>query len=86
MNNPAISEIIKIATFLISLAAILWKAASLATEIKILRRDLDELKAKVSEKNQQTDRIITTLTAMLNDIKVAVTRIETKIEHSGGSK
>ena len=71
---------------LLPIAGLIWKAAMQAAELKDLRQDFERLRVKVEDEAKATDSVISTLTAMLNDIKIAVTRIETKLEERDGRR
>lgn len=66
--------------YLLPLAALIWKAAQLAADVKDLRHDLSVLQEQVKDEKNATDSVIVTITASLNDIKLSVARIETKLE------
>lgn len=66
--------------YLIPLVTLIWKAATMAAQIKRNEEEIMRLREQVDEEKHATDSVIVTLTGMLNDIKIAVTRIETKLE------
>lgn len=66
--------------YLLPVAALIWKASTLAAEVKDLRHDLSVLQSQVKDEKNATDSVILTITSSLNDIKLSVARIETKLE------
>lgn len=78
-----VKEWISTVIYLIPLAALIWKAAKMAATIEQLQKEVQRLESRQEDEKQATDSVIVTLTAMLNDIKIAVTRIETKLEVKG---
>lgn len=75
-----VKEWINTVVYLLPLAALVWKAAKMSATIEQQQAELKRLEVKHEDEKQATDSVIITLTAMLNDIKIAVTRIETKLE------
>lgn len=63
--------------YILPLAALIWKAASLAAEQKSLRKEVDWLKSQI-----QTDMkaALDNLDKCINEVKISVVRIETKLE------
>ena len=63
--------------YILPLAALIWKAASLAAEQKSLRKEVDGLKSQI-----QTDMkaALDNLDKCINEVKISVVRIETKLE------
>lgn len=74
------ADVIQTVIYLIPIATLIWKAAGMASEIKTLRKDVDRLTVQVHDEKGATDSSIATIMAMLNEIKIAVARIETKVE------
>ena len=73
-------EWLKDIIYILPLAALIWKAASLASEQKYLRKEIDLLKtqnfAEKSALQQSLDKVIEDI----NEVKISVVRIETKLE------
>lgn len=73
-------EWLKDIIYILPLAALIWKAATLAAEQKSLRKEVDLLKsqnfAEKSALQQSLDKVIDDI----NDVKISVARIETKLE------
>lgn len=73
-------EWLKDIIYILPLAALIWKAASLAAEQKSLRKEVDLLKsqnfAEKSALQQSLDKVIDDI----NEVKISVARIETKLE------
>lgn len=73
-------EWLKDIIYILPLAALIWKAASLAAEQKSLRKEVDLLKsqnfAEKSALQQSLDKVIEDI----NEVKISVVRIETKLE------
>lgn len=63
--------------YILPLAALIWKAAALAAEQKSLRKEVDCLKSQI-----QTDMKVAldNLDKCINEVKISVVRIETKLE------
>lgn len=70
-------EWLKDIIYILPLAALIWKAASLAAEQKLLRKEVDYLKTQI-----RTDIKIAldNLDKGINEVKISVVRIETKLE------
>lgn len=81
--NPQTADLIQTIVTLLPVAALIWRAAKMAGQIETLQKELQRLEARTEGEKHATDSVIVTLTAMLNDIKIAVTRIETKLEVRG---
>ena len=73
-------EWLKDIIYILPLAALIWKAASLAAELKSVREQVNVLKSQYfSEKSalqQSLDKVIDDI----NEVKISVARIETKLE------
>jgi len=73
-------EWLKDIIYILPLAALIWKAASLAAELKYVREQVNVLKSQYfSEKSalqQSLDKVIDDI----NEVKISVARIETKLE------
>lgn len=73
-------ELIKVVITLLPIAVLIWKASSLSSRVDTLERDVKRLETKHEDEARATDSIIATFTGMLNDIKITVARIETKLQ------
>ena len=73
-------EWLKDIIYILPLAALIWKAATLAAEQKSLRKEVDLLKtqnfAEKSALQQSLDKVIDNI----SEVKISVARIETKLE------
>jgi len=78
--NQQTADVLQTVVTLLPIAALVWHAAKLAGRVEQLEKDVKRLEVETDDEKQATDSVIATLTAMLNDIKIAVTRIETKLE------
>lgn len=78
--NQQTADVLQTVVTLLPIAALIWRAAKMAGQIEQLEKDVRRLEVETDDEKQATDSVIATLTAMLNDIKIAVTRIETKLE------
>ena len=79
MNQQTASVLQTIVT-LLPIAGLIWRAARMASQIEQLEKDVRRLEVEAEDEKHATDSVIATLTATLDDIKIAVTRIETKLE------
>lgn len=66
--------------YLIPLAAIIWKGALMAAQIKENQKDVDELKRLTGEQNRQILESLNTLNASITEIKVDLAEIKAKRE------
>lgn len=66
--------------YLIPLAAIIWKGALMAAQIKENQKDIDELKRLTGEQNRQILESLNTLNASITEIKVDLAEIKAKRE------
>lgn len=66
--------------YLIPLAAIIWKGALMAAQIKENQKDIDELKRLTGEQNKQILESLNTLNASITEIKVDLAEIKAKRE------
>lgn len=64
--------------YLIPLAAIIWKGALMAAQIKENQKDIDELKRLTGEQNKQILESLNTLNASITEIKVDLAEIKAK--------
>lgn len=64
--------------YLIPLAAIIWKGALMAAQIKENQKDIDELKRLTEEQNKQILESLNTLNASITEIKVDLAEIKAK--------
>lgn len=64
--------------YLIPLAAIIWKGALMAAQIKENQKDIDELKRLTGEQNRQILESLNTLNASITEIKVDLAEIKAK--------
>lgn len=64
--------------YLIPLAAIIWKGALMAAQIKENQKDIDELKKLTGEQNRQILESLNTLNASITEIKVDLAEIKAK--------
>ena len=78
--NQQTADVLQTVVTLLPIAALIWRAAKMAGQIEQLEKDVRRLETETEDEKHATDSVIATLTAMLNDIKIAVTRIETKLE------
>ena len=78
--SPQVSELLQTIINFLPIAALIWNAAKMKSQIEILEKEVDRLEKAQAEETRATDKDISMLTSMLNDIKIAVTRIETKLE------
>lgn len=76
MNFDWIQTII----YLLPIATLIWKAAQTNADLKQMRKDLDELESKNINSRREVDTTVKDISALLNDIRVAVARIETTME------
>lgn len=84
--DPKVMDLIQTIVTLLPVAALIWKAALMAGQIGVLEKEVRRLEVKQDDEEHATDSAIAMLTSMLNDIKITVTRIETKLEERGGTK
>ena len=73
-------ELLKVIITLLPIAALIWKASGLNSRVDTLERDVKRIEAKHEDEARATDSILATFTNMLNDIKITVARIETKLQ------
>jgi hypothetical protein len=66
--------------YVLPLAALIWKAAYLAAEQKYQRKALEELQDTVARNKVLSDDVMKSVANSLNDLKIAVARIETRLE------
>lgn len=66
--------------YLLPVATLIWKAAQTNADLKQMRKDLDELETKNIGSRKEVDTTIKDISSLLNDIRVAVARIETTME------
>ena len=66
--------------YLIPLAAIIWKGALMAAQIKENQKDIDELKRLTGEQNKQILDSLNSLNASITEIKVDLAEIKAKRE------
>lgn len=66
--------------YVLPLAALIWKAAYLASEQKYQRKELEELQDIVARNKVLADDVMKSVASSLNDLKIAVARIETRLE------
>ena len=66
--------------YVLPLAALIWKAAYLASEQKYQRKELEELQDIVARNKVLADDVMKSVANSLNDLKIAVARIETRLE------
>lgn len=64
--------------YLIPLAAVIWKGALMAAQIKENQKDIDELKRLTGEQNKQILESLNTLNASITEIKVDLAEIKAK--------
>ena len=64
--------------YLIPLAAIIWKGALMAAQIKENQKDIDELKRLTGEQNKQILESLNTLNTSITEIKVDLAEIKAK--------
>lgn len=84
--DTKVMDLIQTIVMLLPVAALIWKAALMAGQIDVLEKEFQRLEAEQDDEKHATDSAIAMLTSMLNDIKITVTRIETKLEERGGTK
>lgn len=78
--NSQTADLIQTIVTLLPVAALIWRASKMASQIETLQREVNRLEKVQTEETRTTDKDISVLTDMLNEIKIAVTRIETKLE------
>lgn len=66
--------------YVLPLAALIWKAAYLASEQKYQRQELERLQDIVARNKVLADDVMKSVASSLNDLKIAVARIETRLE------
>lgn len=64
--------------YLLPLAAIIWKGALMAGQIKENQKDIDELKRLTGEQNKQILESLNTLNASITEIKIDLAEIKAK--------
>lgn len=94
MNAPQVVDFLQTIVFLLPVAGLIWKAASLSFELKDLRKDFDAAYDKTCKRTSliedalktsdtNTALLFQSMKDMLADIKVNIARIETKLEERG---
>jgi len=66
--------------YVLPLAALIWKAAYLASEQKYQSQELEKLQDIVARNKVLADDVMKSVANSLNDLKIAVARIETRLE------
>lgn len=78
--NSQTADVLQTAVTLLPIASLIWNAAKMKSQIETLQGEVKRLEKAQVEETRTTDKDISVLTDMLNEIKIAVTRIETKLE------
>ncbi len=78
--NPQTADLLQTIVTLLPIASLIWNAAKMKAQIETLQSEVKRLEKVQAEETRTTDKDISVLTDMLNEIKIAVTRIETKLE------
>ena len=77
------ADLIQTIVYLLPIGTLVWRFAKLAARIDVLEQEVKRIDVAGKEEQKATDKDIEILTGMLNEIKIAVTRIETKLENRG---
>ena len=89
--NPQTADLIQTVTYLLPIAALVWKAATQNAEIKEIRKDLEynierfcqkhsRIEEKLEAERISTDSAISTILNSLQKIELSVERINTTLE------
>ena len=66
--------------YILPVAILIWKAAGLAAELKHQQLEMKELKDTVARHKVISDDVMKSVANSLNDLKIAMARVETKLE------
>lgn len=66
--------------YLLPIAGLIWKAATMAAEIREMRKDIDFAHDKIRKEEEQRDTSIDSVLDTVNEIKLTVVEIRTKLE------
>ena len=89
--DPKTIDLIQAVTYLIPIAALIWKAAQQAAEVKEIRKDLEEnihkfctkheeMNQRIEDERRATDSLSISMMNSLHKIELTVTEIKTKID------
>ena len=66
--------------YILPVAILIWKASGLASELKHQQLEMKELKDTVARNKVIADDVMKSVANSLNDLKIAMARVETKLE------
>lgn len=79
-NFPMLMDLIKTVVYLLPVLALIWKAARLTSKVDQNESRINKLTQVVREQDAGHDVLLSGIQNALNDIKVSIAKLETKIE------
>ena len=80
-NAEILYRIIESIVFLIPVLVLIWKAAKESAKINEHEKRLSTLEVKINDIDEKTELAMGNLMNILNEIKIVVGKIETKIDY-----
>lgn len=97
MKGEFIENLISSIVYLLPVLGLVWKGAKLTSQLEHLEvnvkektekfcKDHSEMKKKIEEEHNNTDKSIDSIMQTLTDIQKSIVRIETKLDMAEGQK
>ena len=97
MKGDFIENLVSAIVYLLPVLALVWKGAKLTSQLEHLEvnvkektdkfcKDHSEMKKKIEEEHNNTDKSIDSIMLILTDIQKSIVRIETKYDMNEGAK